>query len=142
MSLKSAKAIGGSAMSAAIEATDIVRSKARAMLIYIGGPLPWNGTRDAWRYKLARTVGINPRRIRAILSHEKLRLHADEYFLIERAYEGAHDSLAKISALARDADVRAHSFLGSTGREAIPEGQSADGNTRPSAHASNGLGGK
>jgi hypothetical protein len=61
--------------------------KARPMLVAIGGPRSWDDTKDHWRNRLARKVGINARRVRAILSkNEDVRLSADEYLSIEARF--------------------------------------------------------
>jgi len=56
------------------------------MLVAIGGPRSWDDTKDHWRNRLARKVGINARRIRAILSGEKIKVSADEYLSIEARF--------------------------------------------------------
>lgn len=67
-------------MSAALE-------RVRPMLVAIGGPRSWDDTKDHWRNRLARKVGINARRVRAILSkNEDVRLSADEYLSIEARF--------------------------------------------------------
>lgn len=96
---KQSKSVRSKAMLAAITATD----KARAMLFGIGGPLPWNGTRESWRYKVARAVGINPRRVKAIINHERIRLGADELLAIQ----AAHESMASLRCMAGDAEILA-----------------------------------
>lgn len=71
-------------MSAAYSAIDRVRP----MLAAIGGPRAWDDTKDHWRNKLARKVGISARRVRAILSGtEEVRLTADEYLSIEAQFQ-------------------------------------------------------
>lgn len=71
-------------MSAAYSAIE----KVRPMLAAIGGPRAWDDTKDHWRNKLARKVGISARRIRAILSGtEEVRLTADEYLSIEAQFQ-------------------------------------------------------
>tara|TARA_R110000868_G_scaffold411706_1_gene707784 strand:- start:19259 stop:19609 length:351 start_codon:yes stop_codon:yes gene_type:complete len=58
------------------------------MLAAIGGPRAWDDTKDHWRNKLARKVGISARRVRAILSGtEEVRLTADEYLSIEAQFQ-------------------------------------------------------
>lgn len=98
--------------------------RARLMVIAIGGPREWNDTKESWRARIARKVALlNPRRVRAILSGEKIRLTADEYLAIERVYETANASLAALSGLASQADVASHSPVAGEGRG--PEGASA-----------------
>lgn len=105
-------------MSAAFTAID----RARIMVVALGGPLSWNGTKEAWRAALARKIGVTPRRVRALLSNnEKPRLTADEYLAIERLWEAAGHSLASLSHMASDADVLANRLHG--GGRARPEGE-------------------
>ena len=66
MAEKQSKSVRSKAMLAAITATD----KARAMLFDIGGPLPWNGTRESWRYKVAR-IAHAPRIAKLIEAEER-----------------------------------------------------------------------
>jgi len=101
--MKSSIAAGDSAMSAA-SALDRVRP----MLVAIGGPRSWDDTKDHWRNRLARKVGINARRVRAILSkNEDVRLSADEYLSIEARFRALDERLAEdlraLSASHRDA---------------------------------------
>lgn len=110
--------------------------KARPMLVAIGGPRSWDDTKDHWRNKLARTVGLNPRRIRAILSSEPIRLTADEYLQIEQAYSDARASLAALSILAGDAETLADRLAQGSGREALRRGEPADGPERAGAASS------
>ena len=90
MSAKSSITAGVKAMSAAFSALD----KARPMLVAIGGPREWSDTKDHWRNKLARKVGLNARRVRAILSGEQIRLSADEYLSIEARFRALDERLA------------------------------------------------
>lgn len=106
MAEKPSMSAGGKAMSAA----QLVNEQARSMLIEVGGPLGWNDTRESWRARLARSVGINPRRVRSILSREKIRLGADEYLLIVQAHRKANNALEEISDLASDANLQAHRY--------------------------------
>ncbi len=101
MAEKSSKSAKESAMSAVHSANDQVRE----MLISIGGALNWNDTRESWRARLARKVESTERRVRAIINHERVRLSADEYLKVLRAYEAADSSMARIRVLARDAAV-------------------------------------
>lgn len=81
MTVKSSISAKDSAMSAALE-------RVRPMLVALGGPRSWDDTKDHWRNKLARKVGINARRLRAILSkNEDVRLSADEYLSIEAQFQ-------------------------------------------------------
>jgi len=81
MAVKSSISAGSSAMSA-VSALERIRP----MLVAIGGPRSWDDTKDHWRNRLARKVGINARRIRAILSGEKIKVSADEYLSIEARF--------------------------------------------------------
>jgi hypothetical protein len=132
VAVKSSKSAEGKAMSAAVTATD----KARGMILEIGGPRTWNDTKESWRARVARTVRLTPRRVRAILANEPIRLSADEYLDIERAYEVARASVATISNMARDADVRARGAIGSGGGQTVRQGEQPDNAERPRAHAS------
>jgi hypothetical protein len=102
MSAMSSKAAEFKAMSAAFSALD----KVRPMLVAIGGPRSWDDTKDHWRNKLARKVGLNARRVRAILSGEQIRLSADEYLSIEAQFRARVENLDRrleedLQALAR-----------------------------------------
>lgn len=83
----------------------------------------------------ARKAGLSVRRARALFYAEPIRLSADEYLAIERAYATAHESLAALSILARDADVRADHAAPGRGRAPVCEGEPADGPERPAADA-------
>jgi hypothetical protein len=108
MPAKSSIPAKGSAMSAALD-------RVRPMLVALGGPRQWDDTKDHWRNRLARKVGINARRVRAILSNnEDVRLSADEFLSIEARFraldERLEDDLRALSAEDRDAtsgEVRA-----------------------------------
>ncbi len=91
MFAKSSKVAGVKAMSAALSALE----KARPMLVAIGGHREWSDTKDHWRNKLARKVGLNARRVRAILSGEQIRLSADEYLSIEARFRALDQRLAE-----------------------------------------------
>jgi nucleotide-binding universal stress UspA family protein len=93
--------------------TAVVR--ARDMLCDLSGPRGWNDTRESWLARGARKAGLSARRARALFYAEPIRLSADEYLAIEKAYQNARDSLETLSALARDADAEAG---------CAPEGQS------------------
>jgi hypothetical protein len=102
--MKSSKRIGDSSMSAAISATD----HARSMALSIGGPRPFGETKEAYCARLARRIAFTYRRVRALLNpNEKLKLTAEEYVRILALYEGANQSLASLSCLASEAEVRA-----------------------------------
>jgi len=89
MTAKPSISAKGSAMSAALELV-------RPMLVAIGGSRGWDDTKDHWRNKLARKVGINARRVRAILSkNEDVRLTADEYLAIEERFRALDHRLAE-----------------------------------------------
>jgi hypothetical protein len=99
MTTKSSKPAKGSAMSAALD-------RVRPMLVALGGPRQWDDTKDHWRNKLARKVGLNARRVRAILSGEQIRLSADEYLSIEAQFRARVENLDRrieedLQALAR-----------------------------------------
>jgi len=84
--------------------------RVRPMLVAIGGPRSWDDTKDHWRNKLARKVGINARRVRAILSNnEDVRLSADEYLSIEARFralgERLEDDLRSLSSKDGAADA-------------------------------------
>lgn len=101
MTTKSSKPAKGLAMSAALD-------RVRPMLVALGGPRQWDDTKDHWRNRLARKVGINARRVRAILSNnEDVRLSADEFLHIEARFRALHerleDDLRALSAEDRDA---------------------------------------
>lgn len=105
MDEKSSKSAGSKAMSAALSAND----RARIMCIAIGGRRNWNDTKESWRASLTRKIQSTERRVRSILSpSEKIRLSADEYLAIERAYAAATTSLASFSGLESQADAAAH----------------------------------
>lgn len=103
-------------MSAAYSAIE----KVRPMLAAIGGPRSWDDTKDHWRNKLARKVGINARRIRAILSGtEEVRLTADEYLSIEAQFQ------ARVADLDRRLSEDLQALDGTSGPS--PAGQSGAG---------------
>lgn len=64
MAMKLSKLAKDSAMSAALE-------RVRPMLVALGGPRSWDDTKDHWRNRLARKVGMSARRVRAILSNNE-----------------------------------------------------------------------
>jgi hypothetical protein len=99
--------------------------RARDMLCDLSGPRGWNDTRESWLARGARKAGLSARRARALFYAEPIRLSADEYLAIEKAYEIARDSLATISALARDADAKAGCAPEGRGRAAIRDGEPA-----------------
>ncbi len=110
MSEKSSKSDGVASMSAVAAPRD----RAREMVLALGGPIRWGETKErirekcAWKLNHLSSVVFSLRRVRAILSNEKIRLEADEYFAIERAWERANQAVASLSRLARDADLSAH----------------------------------
>lgn len=81
--------------------------RARDMLCDLSGPRGWNDTRESWLARGARRAGLSLRRARAIFYLEPIRLDADEYLAIERAYQTAHVAVAALQSLASDADLRA-----------------------------------
>ena len=81
--------------------------RARDMLCDLSGPRGWNDTRESWLARGARRAGLSIRRARAIFYQEPIRLDADEYLAIERAYQTAHAAVAALEPLARDAALRA-----------------------------------
>jgi hypothetical protein len=99
--------------------------RARDMLCDLSGPRGWNDTRESWLARGARKAGLSARRARALFYAEPIRLSADEYLAIEKAYETARDSLATISALARDADAKAGCAPEGRGRTAVRNGEPA-----------------
>ena len=118
MAEKPSMSAGGKAMLAA----QLVNEQARSMLIEVGGPLGWNDTRESWRARLARSVGINPRRVRSILSREKIRLGADEYLLIVQAHRKANNALEEISDLESQANLSLHRLGGRSPSSSQGEG--------------------
>lgn len=132
MDEKSSKAAEGKAMLAAYTANE----RARLMVIQIGGPREWNDTKESWRARIARKVALlNPRRVRAILSGEKIRLSADEYLAIERAYTAARASVEAISALAGNAHLSTNPAAAFEGSAPVRESQPSDRPERPSSNA-------
>jgi len=109
-------------MSAAFSALD----KVRPMLVAIGGKREWDDTKDHWRNKLARKVGINARRVRAILSGEPIRLSADEYLSIEAQFR------ARVADLDRRLEEDLQALAGSHGDEVDGTG-GAGGASNPRA---------
>ena len=109
--------------------------RARDMLCDLSGPRGWNDTRESWLARGARKAGLSVRRARALFYAEPIRLSADEYLAIERAYATAHESLAALSILASHADVRADRAAAGRGRAPVCEGEPADGPERPASDA-------
>ena len=111
-------------MSAALE-------RIRPMLVAIGGPRSWDDTKDHWRNKLARKVGINARRIRAILSGEKIKVSADEYLSIEAQFNARLADLDRRLAEDLQALDRSHgdALAGAGGTGGAPH----SGEGRPSS---------
>lgn len=85
--------------------TAVVR--ARDMLCELSGPRGWNDTRESWLSRGARRAGLSLRRARAIFYCEPIRLEADEYLGIERAWADAGAAVETLQHLARGANVRA-----------------------------------
>lgn len=108
-------------MSAALSAID----RARPMLVAIGGPRGWSDTKDHWRNKLARKVGLNARRVRAILSGEQVRLTADEYLTIQERFEALDRRLAEDLAALAGTDRPSPSGVVRAGGEAHPRADRA-----------------
>ena len=79
---------------------------ARDMLCELSGQRGWHDTRESWLARGARRAGLSLRRARAIFYNEKIRLDADEYLGIERAWQSASASLATLSNMASAANVR------------------------------------
>lgn len=118
-----------------ISAEDLAMSAAsalervRPMLVALGGPRSWDDTKDHWRNKLARKVGINARRVRAILSqNEDVRLSADEYLSIEARFlalgERLEDDLRSLSAKdgVEDAGASGAGGAPNPGAHSVPPG--------------------
>ena len=105
-------------------------SIARYRVEFLAQPAGWHETKESRRRRVARMVGTTARRIRALLGGEKLTLKADEYLAIERAWENAHASMASISRLAREADVRAHYAAGNEGPSPVRQGERPDEEAR------------
>lgn len=103
---------------------------ARDMLCELSGPRGWNDTRESWLARGARRAGLTLRRARAIFYQEPIRLEADEYLGIERAYAAASRAVAAVSHLARESNVRAGSADGTGIEGAVREGQRADAPAR------------
>ncbi len=103
---------------------------ARDMLCELSGPRGWHDTRESWLARGARRAGLTLRRARAVFYQEPIRLTADELLGIMRAHEGAHASVAAISNLAREADVRAGGADGAGVPSPVREGQRVDAKAR------------
>ena len=110
--------------------------RANEMLREVCGPRGWNDTRETWLARGARRIGMSPRRARALFYQEPIRLSADEYFAIERAYTMAHASVASLSALARHADLRASDRDGAAGGGPDGEGRPVDRQERQATASS------
>ena len=120
---RAAKPAENTAMSDAI-------SVARMRVELLALPIGWHETKESRRARVARKIGTTARRVRAILAGEKIRLAADEYLAIERAYLASGAALASLSALARDADIRAGDRHEGRGGGAAREGVPADRHER------------
>jgi hypothetical protein len=114
--MKPAKTPKDAAMS---DALTIARHRVEAL----AAPIGWHDTKESRRARAARAIGTTVRRVRAILAGEKLRLSADEYFAIERAWERAHVAVASISRMARHADVSLGRANGRNGKAGDGEGR-------------------
>ena len=112
VSVKSNKPTENPKEIAAMSAT----ARANEMLREVCGPRGWNDTRESWLARGARAIGMSPRRARALFYQEPIRLSADEYLQIERAYTAAHAAVARVSHLASRADVPGGESPGATGR--------------------------
>lgn len=107
----------------------------RARLCDLCGPRGWNDTRESWLARGARKAGLTLRRARALFYSEPIRLDADEYLAIERAYAAARASVEAISTLASNADLRPHPPDAREGSTPVREGQPSDRPERPAADA-------
>lgn len=81
--------------------------KAHVMLIGLCGPRGWNDTRESWLTRGAKRARLSLRRAKAIFYQEPIKLTADEYIAIQEAYDAATSSVAALSGLASDAEIRA-----------------------------------
>lgn len=109
---------------------------ARDMLIDLAGPRDWHATKQSLIARAALRAQLSFRRAKSIIYNEqRLRLSADEYLAIEHAWKGAHESVAQVSVLARDADVRASEADALLGRAPDGEGRPADRAERAPADA-------
>lgn len=79
---------------------------ARGMICDLAGPRGWNDTREAWLARGARKAGTTLRRARALFYQEPIKLGADEYLQIERAWQSAHAAMAQMVAMAGEPDLR------------------------------------
>lgn len=116
-------------MTAAVTAMDVARQRVEALAM----PRGWHDTKESRRARAARLIGTTARRVRAILSGEKVRLTADEYFAIETAWARANQALASAAHMARDAEVRAGIAAGSGDEARDGGGQPADREARGTA---------
>lgn len=97
--------------------------RARGMVISLAGHRGWSDTRGSWLARVARIVGLPPRRVRAIFYLEPIRLSADEYISIQAAFERNHSLLrAADAALAAVPDLARHADAGAI----EPAGQRSD----------------
>lgn len=116
-------------MTAAISAIDVARQRVETLAM----PRGWHDTKESRRARAARMIGTTARRVRAILSGEKVRLSADEYFAIEAAWARATHSLASLSHLASEAEIRAGRVARDDGPAGNEGGGSLDGEARRAA---------
>src|SRR5688572_24020036 len=85
---------------------------ARDMLCELSGPRGWHDTRESWLARGARRAGLTLRRARAIFYQEPLRLTADEYLGIERAWQSASQAVASLSHMAGHASLQTGAAAG------------------------------
>jgi hypothetical protein len=136
MAEKSNKRSGVEKMSTAVPANE----RARAMIIALAGQRSWSDTREAWLARVARSVALSPRRIRAIFYQEPIRLSADEYISIQSRFarldldiETADALVAQASGVARDAPAEDRRMACAPLDEAAVEGRAAHRPERASA---------
>lgn len=99
---------------------------ARDMLCELSGPRGWNDTRESWLARGARRAGLTLRRARAIFYCEPIRLDADEYLGIERAWQAAGVAVEALQHLAREANVSLARAAGGDGIPGEGEGRRLD----------------
>jgi hypothetical protein len=104
--------------------------RARSMLIEVAGPRGWSDTREGWLSRGARKLGVSYSRAKKLFYQEPIRLGADEYADIERAYAAAHASMAQMVAMAGDADLRRRAGTDGTGNGTAAQGGQVDENPR------------
>lgn len=116
--------------------------RARGMVIALGGQRGWSDTRGSWLARVARVVGLSPRRVRAIFYLEPIRLSADEYISIQAAFERNHSllraadaALASVPDLAGPADAGPIEPAGQRSDTAPLRGRPSDRSAREGATA-------